>query len=145
MHTVHSINLNDMRLTHIDQLIFVGVCGSVKAPLTHASPYSTLSTLFCTTHLQDRATNVGLVCFLDVEATWKLKPSASFSFLHRINKLKAMTKESQSIKSLRAWPSGVLGGQEEGEVQLYYCVLMCVCRAVSHLLWQWGLALPLVL
>lgn len=54
------------------------------------------------------------------------KQSAPFSFLHGINKLKATKKDSQSIKSLRAWPSGVIGGQEEGVVQLYYGVLGCV-------------------
>lgn len=37
-----------------------------------------------------------------------------------------MRKESKSIKSVRAWPSGVLGGQEEGGVRLYRCVLKCV-------------------
>lgn len=51
---------------------------------------------------------------------------------HRLNKLKASTgKESQSIKSLRAWPSGVLGGQEEGALQLYYRELRCVCVCVE--------------
>lgn len=43
------------------------------------------------------------------------------------NELKATRKETQSIKLLWVWPSGVLGEQEEGAVQLYYCVLMCVC------------------
>lgn len=101
MHTVHthSISLNDMGLTHIDRLIFVGVCGSVKAPLTYTFPYSTLSTLFCTTHLQDGPTSIWLLCFLHIEGTCKLKLSAPFSFLHRLNKLGAMRQESQSIKS----------------------------------------------
>ena len=49
---MHSISLNDMRWTHIDCLIFVGVCSSVKAPLTCTSTYSTLSTLYTTSPRQ---------------------------------------------------------------------------------------------
>lgn len=153
-HTLtHSIGLNDMRLTHIDRLIFVGVCGSVKTPLSkrHTHSLSLLNSVSCTTHLRDRPTNIGLPCFLHIEANVQSEALCSpFSFLHRLNELKAARKESQSIKSLRAWPSGVLGGQEEGVSQLYYCVFdvcvrACAQRAVSPLLWQWGLALPLVL
>lgn len=45
----HSISLSGKQLTHIDCLIFAGVCSSVKAPLmhthTHTSPYSSVSTV----------------------------------------------------------------------------------------------------
>lgn len=44
----HSLSCNDMRLTYIDRLICVRVCGSVKAPLTHTSPYSTLLYMYNT-------------------------------------------------------------------------------------------------
>lgn len=124
------MGLNDMRLTHIDRLIFVAVCGGVKTNTHTHTESSLLNSINCTTHLHDRPTNIGLPCFPQIEATCKVRHSAPLSFLHRLNELKAARKESQSIKSLRAWPSGVLGGQEEGVLQLYYCVLTCVRACV---------------
>lgn len=42
----HSISLNDMRLTHIDRLIFVGVCGGVETPLWHTLLHSQQDQLY---------------------------------------------------------------------------------------------------
>lgn len=83
-HGRHSLNLvDDVRLTHIEHLIFVRVCAGVKAPLRHLP---TFTTLICTAHLKDRLNNIGLRGFQDMGATCKLKQSASISFLHRMNK-----------------------------------------------------------
>lgn len=73
-----------------------------------------------------------------------MQSEAPFSSPQRLNKLKAGKKESESIKSQRTWPPGVLGEQKRQHCSCI-SVCWCVCRVESSILWQWGLALPLVL
>lgn len=90
----HSISLNDRRLTRIDHLIFLRVCGSVKAHHRNPSPYSSLSTA---QHISE--TDFPISLFFSDFLTLNAQTAAVFTFLYRLNELESTTKASQSIKS----------------------------------------------
>jgi len=140
--TTHSISLKATQLTHIDYPTFVSeACGSEST--SHASlPLKNLIIYFA--YITYKMTRIGLMGFPNIEVVCISKQRNPFSFLHRLNKLKAGGKERESIKSQRAWPSGVLGEQKREHCSCI-TVCWCACRVESPFLWQWELALPLVL